>query len=220
MFLKEIQLTANRIDELFIFYKELMELPVEKTANGIEIIIGDSKIIFTEAGIHHQPIYHFAINIPSNKIEEALRWLQSKTELVYLDDYKSYIADFKNWHAKSVYFIDPAENIVELIARFDLSDNVVEEFSSEYFRCISEIGVVFPLENFDASVETLLAKTQLAYFEKQPALPQFRAIGDDNGLFIAVPEHRTWYGSNGRKAGIFPMKIIFENYGVTKEISF
>ncbi|HRH59065.1 MAG TPA: hypothetical protein PL045_00735 [Chitinophagaceae bacterium] len=220
MLLKEIQLTANHVNELFIFYEELMQLPVEKTANAIEIIIGDSKIIFKEAEIHQHPYYHFAINIPSNKIEEALLWLQSKTELVYLNDYKSYIADFKNWHAKSVYFIDPAENIVELIARFDLNDNVTEKFSSEHFRSISEIGIVFPVENFDTSIEKLLAETELTYFEKQPALPQFRAIGDNHGLFIAVTEHRTWYGSNGRQAGLFPMKIIFDNDGMTKEISF
>jgi hypothetical protein len=43
-------------------------------------------------------------------------------------------------------------------------------------------------------------------------LPQFKAIGDDEGLFIVVPENRNWYPTN-KPAGIFPMNVEFENKG-------
>ena len=49
---------------------------------------------------------------------------------VWMEDYEDDIANFVNWHAKSVYFFDPAGNIVELIARFDLDNKTSETFSS------------------------------------------------------------------------------------------
>lgn len=220
MRLKELQLLTGNLAELQLFYSTVLQLPVHKlTSNSIAISTGKSKIVFTESSVASNANYHFAINIPSNKIEAALLWLKNKTQLVYLHDYKSYIADFTDWNAKSVYFIDPSENIVELIARFDLEDNINEEFSSAHFRCVSEIGIVYPAETFDESIEKLLQETKLTYFKKQPPMPQFRAIGDDNGLLIAVPENRTWYGSAGRRAGIFPMEITFTSNDIEQKIS-
>ena len=35
-----------------------------------------------------------------------------KVPLIWINDYNSEIADFVNWHAKSIYFFDPAGNIV------------------------------------------------------------------------------------------------------------
>src|SRR5438874_12694704 len=119
--------------------------------------------------------YHFAINIPANKIREAKAWLSNKVQLLWMEDYKSDIADFVNWHAKSVYFFDPAGNIVELIARFDLDNTSDEIFSSKQFLSVSEIGLVFPKHNFEQQTKELLDKYSLSYFSKQPALPHFKA---------------------------------------------
>ena len=61
---------------------------------------------------------------------------EKKAELLWLDDYKGYIADFIKWHAKSFYFKDPAGNILELIARFDLDDIAGEPvFVHAYPQC-------------------------------------------------------------------------------------
>jgi catechol-2,3-dioxygenase len=127
---------------------------------------------------------------------------------LWLDDYKSYVADFVNWHARSVYFSDPAGNILELIARFDLRDEADEIFSSMQFRNISEIGLVFSDEVFDKNVHELLKNYKLQYFSKQPPLAHFRAIGDDEGLFIVVPENRNWF-STRMASGIFPIEVSF-----------
>ncbi len=211
MLLKEIKLQTRHVTELFIFYKEVLQLPVtfleEKT---ISILSGQSLLIFTETNGSTDPFYHFAFNIPSNKFDEAFQWVQNRTELLWLDEYKSYVADFVNWHAKSVYFQDPAGNILELITRFDLNDNVYESFSSKQFRNISEIGLVFPVDLLDKNVNVLLANYDLEYFLKQPPLPYFRAIGDDEGLFIAVPENRNWFATH-TPSGIFPIEVSFIN---------
>ena len=52
----------------------------------------------------------------------------------------------------------------------------------------------------------------LSNFDKQPPLPKFRAMGDDEGLFVIVPEHRNWYPTH-KPSGIFPMIVEFDNRG-------
>ena len=129
---------------------------------------------------------------------------------MWLHDYKSYIADFINWHAKSFYFLDPAGNILEFITRFDLKDNADEPFTSKHIRNVSEIGLVLPVENFDGDVNKLFSQYPLSYFDKQPPLPHFRAVGNDEGLFIIVPENRVWFSTKDTTSQIFPMEILFK----------
>lgn len=211
MLLQEITLQTNHLSALYNFYNDVLQLPVKYLSEkNISIIAGDSELIFAASDRSDNPFYHFAFNIPSNKFEEAFQWLQNRTELLWLHDYKSYIADFVNWHAKSVYFLDPAGNILELIARFDLNDTAGELFSSKQLRNISEIGLVFPDKDFDKGIKNIMNKYQLHYFAKQPALPHFRAIGNDEGLFIAVPENRNWF-STQTPSGIFPLEVSFLN---------
>ena len=175
----------------------------------ILIKVGATDLIVSETKTG-EPFYHFAINIPSNKIEEAKAWLNNKVKLLWIGDYNSDIADFVNWHAKSVYFYDPAGNILELISRFDLNNKSRRSFSSQQFISISEVGVVFKQDEFDQKIAEVLNLHSLSYFSKQPPLPQFRAIGDDEGLFVVVPENRNWYPTN-KPSGIFPMIVDFEN---------
>jgi catechol-2,3-dioxygenase len=129
-----------------------------------------------------------------------------------MEDYKNDIADFVNWHAKSVYFYDPAGNIVEFIARFDLDNNASEPFSSSQLLSLNEVGLVFTDENFEREITTLENSYSLSNFDRQPPLPKFRAMGDDHGLFVIVPEHRNWYPTD-KPSGIFPMTVGFDNGG-------
>jgi hypothetical protein len=78
-----------------------------------------------------------------------------------------------------------------------------------HIRNISEIGLVFPADGFDNKVNNLLNEYALSYFDKQPPIPHFRAVGNDEGLFIIVPEHRVWFSTKNMKSKIFPMQIIF-----------
>ena len=212
MQINHVILQTSALKELTTFYNERFELPADnKLENETTIRIGSTELVFKQASTA-DPFYHIAINIPANKIEEAKKWLSLRIDLIWMDEYKSDIADFVNWHAKSVYFFDPAGNIVELIARFDLDNKTDDSFSSSQFLSISEVGLVFKDDAFNKSVSDLLRQYQLDYFAKQPPLPKFRAIGDDEGLFIAVPENRNWFPTT-IPSGIFPMEIQFENDG-------
>jgi hypothetical protein len=212
MIIKKLNLQTAYLKTLQEFYSSILQLPVQSPdEQEINIKIGDSDLVFTET-TSAEPFYHYAINIPSNKIDEARDWLNSKVKLLWMEDYKSDIADFVNWHARSVYFYDPSGNIVELIARFDLDNNASETFSSRQFLSVNEVGLVFPDESFDKEIMHLENLYSLSYFDKQPPLPKFRAMGDDEGLFVIVPEHRNWYPTD-KPSGIFPMVVEFDNKG-------
>jgi hypothetical protein len=208
MRIKKINIQSAIIPRLKEFYGVVLQLKIEEHADSLIIYFGESVLQIEEAD-EGEPFYYFAINIPFNKIEEAREWLMKKVELLWMEDYKSDVADFINWHAKSVYFFDPAGNIVELIARFDLRNESREPFSSNHFLSISEIGIVFPEKEIEKNTEAILKQTQLGYFLKQSPMSHFKVVGDDEGLFIIVTEKRNWYPTS-KPSGIFPLEIIFE----------
>ena len=40
-------------------------------------------------------------------------------------------------------------------------------------------------------------------------MPHFRAVGNDEGLFVIVPENRIWFSTKNTTSQIFPMEILF-----------
>lgn len=212
MLLTEITLQANHLVSLNHFYKEIMDLPVLfSEENKLEISAGNSTLIFERNEMIEDPYYHIAFNIPSNKFEEAFEWFKSKLSLLWVYDFKSYVADFTRWNAKSFYFYDPAGNILEMIARFDLENNLETSFSGASICNVSELGVVFPALDFDDHVDHFMKKYGLHFFDKQPPGPNFKVAGDNDGLFIMVPEGRDWSPGTGKKSVIFPVSVSFEN---------
>jgi hypothetical protein len=219
MLLKEIRLQTNKLSELYYYYSNVLTLPtIFLDKKSISITAGKYRLIFEESPGFGNPFYHFAFNIPSNKFEEAFELMKNKVDLMWLEDYNGYIANFVNWNARSFYFPDSAGNILEFISRFDLKDNVNENFTGSCIRNISEIGLVFPVDGFDEAVEELFQKFPLHYFGKQPPLEHFRAIGDDTGLFIIVPEKRIWFATKDIRSAIFPIAVNFNFNGRSCEL--
>ena len=70
--------------------------------------------------------------------------------------------------------------------------------------------MVFKQEEFDQKTSELKNLYSIYNFSKQPPLPQFRAVGEDEGLFVIVPEHRNWFPTD-KPAGIFPVTAEFVN---------
>jgi catechol 2,3-dioxygenase-like lactoylglutathione lyase family enzyme len=207
MLLKEVKLYTAHLQKLFYFYRDILGMNCSLNENELQIRTRDSLLKFEKSASDDDPYYHFAFNIPSNKIEEAYIWLKERVKLLWIEDYKSFIADFSGWHAKSLYFIDAGGNVAEFISRFDLSDIAEAPFSASLIRNVSEIGLVFPAASYNEKINRLLSAWHLSYFIKQPPLEEFRAVGDDEGLFICVPEQRSWYPLKDKPAFIFPMEL-------------
>jgi catechol 2,3-dioxygenase-like lactoylglutathione lyase family enzyme len=211
MRIHELILETADLAGLRTFYEKILGLPVEGSDERIAITIGTSLLVFNSTNLG-QPFYHFAFTIPANSIASAKVWLERKVPLIWISDYNSEIADFVNWHAKSIYFFDTAGNIVELIARFDLDNATDGPFSSSQMLSISEVGVVFGENELEERTKEILQQHQLSYFDKQSPLPQFKAVGDDEGLFIIVPANRNWYPT-AKASGIFPEEVRFDSGG-------
>lgn len=161
-------------------------------------------------------IYHFAFNIPNNKLEEAIAWIKNKIDLLVIED-KNVIAQFENWNANAVYFYDNNGNLLEFIARHDLDNNQSTSFDSKSILNISEIGIVneTPLE----LANQLIEKHGLEFFTKNPNSELFSAVGNDEGLLIIVQPNRNWYPTQ-IPAASNKTTVQIENNGTLIELNF
>jgi catechol-2,3-dioxygenase len=207
-------LETTLLEELKEFYSRVLDWPpADEEEGSFTLNLQNTELEFRRHNGELEPYYHFAINIPANKIEEARAWLKDRVKLLWLDDYQGDIAEFTNWNARSVYFFDPAGNIVEFIARYDLDNASDEPFSPKQFISVSEVGLVVPSAEMSSKADELLEDFRLTWFNKQPPLETFKAIGDDEGLFILVQEQRNWYPTRDRVAMLAPLKIYFSVKG-------
>jgi len=202
MFIKEIILETKLLNELRKFYSDILELEIIKSdENTFSVNAGKTIITFNTTNGSNAPFYHYAFNIPENQFHEAKSWAKERVKLISLDRNDEF--DFKSWNAHSIYFYDPAGNIIEFIARHNLQNSSNKEFSANTLLSISEIGI--PVKDVKSFFEFVSKKFSTPFFSGD--LKTFTAAGDDNGLFIIVPEERSWFPAGGN-AEIFPLSII------------
>jgi len=213
MLINRLTLYTSGLDEMKAFYKNVLDCLIiaeEKTRFAIQL--GITELIFEEND-RAQP-YHFAINIPSNQIEHATRWLRNRCEIIPGPDGE--IVDFSSWKAKSVYFYDPDKNIVEFIARERLEINAEPPFDSDHFLSISEIGM--PVENIAQTFRSLIEISEFPQFSG--SFDTFCAIGSDEGLFIVIDKNKKdWFPSHD-PAHSSAFKIIGMTNGQPFQFSF
>jgi catechol 2,3-dioxygenase-like lactoylglutathione lyase family enzyme len=212
----EIQLLTDSLEQTEKFYKEILGLPLmQKEQNSISFLAGSSILTFIKSA-HLNPVYHFAFNIPNNKLDEALRWVSTRLELLELED-KSYIAHFDTWNARAFYFYDYNGNILEFIARYDLDNKSNKVFDGSSIQSVSEIGIV--TDDVMQLYNDLSVNQKLVPFAKQEVLKNFAALGDDNGLLIISGNGRNWYPTK-QKANKYFIKIRTKVEGMEKQFLF
>lgn len=184
--------SASPLSELQRFYQDLLGLEVSEQGPGrLTVTAGRTPITFTAATPEEgDPTYHFAFNIPENKIYRAREWqldrspvLRRTPDAFSHPDYDD-VTDFWHWNAHSIFFEDPAGNLLEYIARHDLDNASSGPFTSEDILYVSEIG--FVAQDVPAFGEDLQEGTGLdLYFAGGDS---FRAFGDPNGLLLVLQE--------------------------------
>lgn len=188
--------TNASLDELKKFYTSVIGLPlVTEQADRFTFKAGETTKSFiktNEAGA--APFYHFAFNIPENKILKAREWQLKRTSLSatpsqLIDSaYPKDIRHFQHWNAHSIFFWDPAGNLVEYIARHDLKNTAEGEFSSKDILCASEIAfIVNETETIADEIKSSFDLNQYRNGDRN-----FRAIGDENGLLLIIKKGRVW----------------------------
>jgi len=140
MKIHEVQLQTPSLSLVQDFYHRLLDLDFQPGLPGTIVLqTGLSQLHFTEnasaSGIHH-----FAFNIPANQLNAALSYLRRRSIRLIPNANGEEIIQFPNWHAQSVYFLDPVGNIVEFIARQDLHNDSQRPFGPDALLEISEIS--------------------------------------------------------------------------------
>ena len=150
------------------------------------------------------PFYHFAFNIPENKLEKAIDWLSGRAPLLKGRGGNHVV--YFNWlDAHSVYFYDPAGNILEFIAHHPLKNGRPGSFDVEDILYTSEIGLVTnDVPSLSSELDAKLGLTNYAAEHHQQISDVFRPIGDPYGFFIVVKHRRTWLMTDD-PAGLHPV---------------
>jgi hypothetical protein len=199
------------------FYSQVLELPVQLSAEKLEVKAGKTTLVCTQAGSDFEGVYHFAFNIPENQFRRAKAWASDRIPLLKNGEGKDEY-DFENWNAHAFYFKDAAGNILEFIARHDLKNAAAGgSFDSAQILQVSEIGL--PSENVIAFANDICKRLSVSVFRGKPEAT-FTPIGDDHGLFIIPVVGRLWLPTHnpGIPAKLLPVKVNVEVNGKAWEV--
>jgi catechol-2,3-dioxygenase len=192
---KEIVLGAHDLDAVSTFYGGKFGLATARTKTRLTVHAGKTNLIFEELGPGEpKPVYHFAFNIPENKLDQAKAWLSKRVSLVRAGGRE--VFHFESWNAHAIYFFDPAGNIGELIARHELPNASDHDFTPKDILYASEFALVVP--DVLATVATI--DLRLGMKPYRPASAEFAAVGDAHSLLIVVKEGRVWFATEGLNA--------------------
>jgi catechol-2,3-dioxygenase len=214
VYIRHLELLTTDIQSQHGFYSQVLGLQVTLFTGKLEVRAGKTKLVFTKAEPDFDGAYHFAFNIPENQLSQAIEWSSSRFPLLH-DDTGEEIFESKSWNSHSVYFKDPAGNVLEFIARHDLTNAVTDQFNSEQILNVSEIGL--PSENVIELADRLCTQLGLFVFHQEPN-ETFTPVGDDHGLFILPVKDRIWMPQSGVPAKLLPIRVQGNVDGKTWEV--
>ncbi len=163
----------------------------------LQVMLRSSVLRFRRAAPGTAPRYHFAINVPPGSIEQAATWLAERHQLLAFRGYSGEDEGATIVHTDrgtpAVYFLDPAGNVVELIANVRLSaveDARPDGFGPEALLDIAEIGIAAAdPEAAGAAIREFLGEEVL--WGGAPGW-LLTAIGDARAVVIVAPLDRGW----------------------------
>ncbi len=202
----DLTLETNDLGPPYEFYAGDLALPVvRRSPDMLALQIGATKLQFRRGP--NRPFYHFAINVHPVRFERARATLAAVTQLLHDSDGQE-VFDFRSWNARACYCYDTSGNIVELIARNDLSSRPVP--AGPGWISVSEIGLV--TGDVPAFTSRLMRELGLPVY-RESAGETFAALGDTEGLFILAQTGRIWYPETGKAAAPTPVACEVEING-------
>jgi catechol-2,3-dioxygenase len=205
----ELVSSAPLADMKEFYHKSLGLDVVEDKPDRLSIDAGRTRLTFLKpAEGKDKPFYHFAFNIPENKAAAAREWQVKRTPLLPIPQalrdpaYPDDVVHYRHWNAHSVFFFDPAGNVVEYIARHDLKNAAAGGFGSADILYASEIAFVVD----DVPAATTKLKEALGLGEYNGTGEQFAALGDERGLLLVMKRGRviSFEAKEKKEVGVFP----------------
>lgn len=218
MKIEHLTIYTQKLQKQLDFYENVLQLPIKNASeDAFEVQIGFS-VLKIQQKTNATP-YHIAFHIPAKQEQQALEWLKQRVSI--LKNEEEEIVDFPAWKAKSIYFYDADENVVEFISRSHCFEPKSADFSAESIVGIAEIGLA--TDDVQEKFNFLNQKIGLEKFTGD--YERFCATGDDEGLFIVINKNeKDWFPSNDKafasefSAAIVHQdkkyQLIFENDGL------
>ena len=205
-------MTGTSLEAMRAFYGDRLGLQVAQDGTSLAIKAGDTRILFVHDDTAQAPFYHFAFNIPENKIRQARDWQAERSPLLAIPErthaagYPAEVVDYSHWNAHSIFFLDPGGNVVEYIARHDLKNGNADPFTPRDILCTSEIALI--VDDVLATAERLRADFVLPTY--RGASDEFVALGDEHGLLLVMRRGRILNfhpESLEKAAAVFPTRL-------------
>ena len=193
---------TNKLKALKRFYVDLLELDLVDLREGqMTFRVGESEVTFKET---EQPaFYHFAFNIPGNQFSMMKYIIKDRLSLNWEDGRDEVY--FPSFDADSMYFEDPAGNIVELIGR--RKRDLFGDLTKESFLNISEVGIVTPDV---AGVGEQLLDAGIPLRKGTDIHPdELNFLGRGDTYIVLVPPGRRWYFSK-KASDVFPLELSWD----------
>jgi catechol 2,3-dioxygenase-like lactoylglutathione lyase family enzyme len=202
-----VRLEASRasVPRLVDFYGRTLDLNVEVAGpDRLVFAIGETTMEFVdEIG---ESFYHFALLVPGNRFDRAIKWAGARTELLPDPDSGEMDFEFENWNASACYFHDPAGNVVELIAHRGLHEASLEgEFEPGELVGLSELGLV---GDSPGMAQRLADDMGLQLWDGTLENPERLAfVGEKGRTLILAQPGRGWLPT-GRAAEAHPVEAL------------
>ncbi len=207
MKLKKLKLYTNQLEPELKFYSKTLGFEIlEQHSNYFTVNVGWSELTFEKSEKEHT--YHYCFLIPSNKLHQALEWIEKRVKIIDLENGSRKTQNFKTWNADSFYFYDASGNVAEFIVRYDLANEVNEDFDISKVLGVNEIGM--PTANVKKTNDQLQKELKTEFWKGD--LERFGTNGSQEGIFL-LPNYNikdVWFPTNV-KIKPEPFEAIIEN---------
>src|SRR5699024_3420629 len=200
---KKVIFHTHKLKALQRFYANVLELDITNQSDeGFTVKIGTTDVTFQLSD--EKARYHFAINIPGNQFVLMKYWMQDRLTLNKTSGLNEVY--YSSFDADSMYFEDPAGNLIELIGR--RKRDLFGTLTKEAFFDVSEVALVTP--NVSEIGETLqdIGIPLRHGLEVNPKGVNFLGMGD---TYIALAPSPWKWNFSDMEARTYPVEITLWN---------
>jgi len=204
----QLRLQAFKLRQMQEFYANTIGFEVELSTGRLQVQAGGTVIQFDEISekdfsATDLPHYHIAWAIPESKFSKAKAWLAERTPLLRHPDGRDEF-HFRRANRHAVYFADPMSNILELIARHDMTGETSGNFDLVDVLYVNHIGLV--IDDMKKAIDQIGHSLGLE-LTAEPS-PNFAKLGDAHRHLTLVTRNRLWIPERKLGANVFKTEVV------------